>query len=119
MPPQRSAGQPSVMRQHLAAALRSAGRHFAEAAFTLVCLPYEGFFSLDAIVRTAGRMLVTHKRLLEWSPSSHLDSNNRTDLFASCRSMWIAPVTAVATAIYLTAAKPAALAVAGPILCLW
>ena len=32
--------------------VRSAGRHFAQAAFTLACLPYEAFFSLDAIVRT-------------------------------------------------------------------
>ena len=38
--------------------------------FTLACLPYEAFFSLDAIVRTIWRMLVTRTRLLEWSPSS-------------------------------------------------
>jgi len=60
---------------HLAAAGRSAGRYFAQAAFTLVCLPYEAFFSLDAVVRTAGRMLVTQKRLLEWNPSNNLDGN--------------------------------------------
>ena len=56
-----------LLSQHLAANLHSAGRRFAQAAFTLVCLPYEAFFSLDAIVRTGWRMLVTHKRLLEWS----------------------------------------------------
>ena len=38
-----------LLRQHLAAAVRSAGRHSAQAAFTLACLPYEAFFSLDAI----------------------------------------------------------------------
>ncbi|MGH2359679.1 MAG: glucoamylase family protein, partial [bacterium] len=108
-----------LLGQHLGAALRSAGRHFAQAGFTLVCLPHEAFYSLDAIVRTVGRILVTHKRLLEWSPSSDPDSNNRTDLFAYCRSMWIAPVTAITAAIHLTASKPAALAVAGPLLCLW
>ena len=57
-----------LLGQHLAAAVRSAGRHFAQAAFTLACLPYEAFFSLDAIVRTVWRMLVTHRRLLEWNP---------------------------------------------------
>ena len=41
---------------------------FAQAAFTLACLPYEAFFSLDAIVRTLWRMLVTRRRLLEWKP---------------------------------------------------
>jgi cellobiose phosphorylase len=104
---------------HLAAALRAAGRHFAQSAFMLVCLPYEAFFSLDAIARTAGRMLVTRKRLLEWNPSGELDRLSRTDFIASCRSMEIAPVIASAMAVYLAASNPAALAVAGPILCLW
>ena len=105
--------------QHLAAALRSAGRHFAQGALTLVCLPYEAFFSLDAIVLTAVRMRVTHQRLLEWSPPGVLDYLSRTDLIASFRAMWIAPVVTSAAVIYLTLSEPAALAVAGPILCLW
>ncbi|HLC40077.1 MAG TPA: glucoamylase family protein, partial [Methylomirabilota bacterium] len=108
-----------LLSQHLAAAVRSAGRHFAQAAFTLACLPYEALFSLDAIVRTAGRMLVTHTRLLEWSPSSDPDRHSRRDLVALCRSMWIAPVLAAAAVIYLTLSRPVALAVAGPILGLW
>ena len=58
------------LRRHLAAACAFVGRHLAQAAFTLACLPYEAFFSLDAIVRTAGRMLFTRTRLLEWTPSS-------------------------------------------------
>ena len=97
----------------------SAGRHFAQAIFALVCLPYEAFFSLDAIVRTVGRMLVTRKRLLEWNPSGDQDRNSRTDLVAFCRTMWIAPFLASAAAIYLALSRPAALAVAGPILALW
>ena len=67
-------------RQHFAAALRSASRHVVQAVLTIVCLPYEAFFSLDAIVRTIWRMLVTRTRLLEWSPSSDSDRNRRTDL---------------------------------------
>ena len=43
---------------------RTPARHLAQAAFTLACLPYEAFFSLDAIARTAVRMLVTRTRLL-------------------------------------------------------
>ena len=108
-----------LLSQHLAATVRSAGRHLAQAAFTLACLPYEAFFSLDAIVRTAWRMWVTHKRLLEWNPSSDSDRHRRTDLAASCRTMWIAPVIAAVTVIYLALSRPAALGVAGPILGLW
>ncbi|MBS1213885.1 MAG: putative protein NdvB, partial [Proteobacteria bacterium] len=107
-----------LLRQHLAAAVRSAGRHSAQAAFTLVCLPYEAFFSLDAILRTAWR-LVINRRLLEWNPSGNPDRNSRTDLAASCRTMWIAPVIATVTVIYLALSRPVALGVAGPILGLW
>jgi cellobiose phosphorylase len=108
-----------MLRQHLAAAVRPAGRHFTQAAFTLACLPYEAFFSLDAMVRTAWRVLITHKRLLEWSPSGDPDRNHRADLVASYRSMWIAPVIAVAAAISLAITRPVALAVSGPLLALW
>lgn len=108
-----------LLGQHLAASLHSAGRGFAKAAFTLVCLPYEAFFSLDAIMRTGWRMLVTRKRLLEWSTSDERYGMARSDLGIFCRSMWTAPVIAVAAVIHLTLSKPATLAVAGPILCLW
>ena len=107
-----------LLGQHLAANLRSAGRRFAQAAFTLVCLPYEAFFSLDAIVRTGWRMLVSHRRLLEWSPSGDPE-RNRSDLIGSFRTMWFAPVLAGAAVIDLTLSRPLSLAVAGPILCLW
>jgi len=108
-----------LLSQHLTATVRSAGRRFAQAAFTLICLPYEAFFSLDAIVRTTWRMLVTHKRLLEWNPSGDPDRTSRADLVSSCRTMWIGPIIAVAAMIYLSLSNPAALAVAGPILFLW
>ncbi|WP_435549659.1 GH36-type glycosyl hydrolase domain-containing protein [Desulfobacterium sp. N47] len=108
-----------LLGQHLAANLHSAGRGFAQAAFTLICLPYEAFFSLDAILRTCWRMLVTHKRLLEWSISDKRYGSDHTDLGSFYRSMWIAPVLACAAVINLTFSKPEALAVAGPILGLW
>jgi hypothetical protein len=108
-----------LVSQHLAAAVGSASKHFAQAAFTLACLPYEAFFSLDAIVRTVGRMLITHRRLLEWNPSGDLNGNSRTDLADFCRAMWIAPAVAIAALIHLTLSRPAALGMAGPILGLW
>jgi cyclic beta-1,2-glucan synthetase len=107
-----------LMGQHLAAALRSTGRRLAQTVFTLVCLPYEAFFSLDAILRTAMRMLVTRRRLLEWSPSL-APRPNRVGLTASFRTMWIAPMIACVSLICLILSSPAALVVALPILGLW
>ena len=84
-----------LLRQHLAAAVRSAGRQSAQAAFTLACLPYEALFSLDAILRTVWRLIIK-RRLLEWNPSGSPDRDRRTDLAASCRTMWVPPVLAAA-----------------------
>ncbi len=108
-----------LLGQHLSAAVRSAEMHFTQAAFTLVCLPYEAFFSLDAIVRTMWRMLITRRRLLEWNPSNDTGRNSSTGLAASCRTMWIAPVIATAAVIFLMISGPSVLAVSGPILGIW
>jgi cellobiose phosphorylase len=117
-----------LWRQHLAAVAHSTFRHFMQVAFELACLPYEALYSLDAIVRTAWRMLVTRKRLLEWNPSSEVDResakrgcNDRSELFASFRAMWVAPTIAAAAAIRLAESTPEVLvsAVAAPILLLW
>ncbi|HWR03672.1 MAG TPA: glucoamylase family protein, partial [Humidesulfovibrio sp.] len=108
-----------ALRQHLAATARLLPRHFAQAAFSLVCLPYEAFFSLDALARTAWRMLVTRRGLLEWNPSAEAGAQDRTDLVGSCRTMWFAPFLAVATGVGLASFRPMALLAAAPILGLW
>ncbi len=112
-----------LLRQHLVAAGRSASSRFMQLAFELACLPYEAFFSLDAIARTTWRMRVTHRRLLEWNPSSEVDRESiwrgRNSLVTSFRSMWVAPAIAATVAIYLATVNLAVLAVAGPILLLW
>jgi len=108
-----------TLAQHLAVVVHSASQRFSQAVFEFACLPYEAYFSLDAIVRTAWRMLVTQEHLLEWHPSSESQYQNRTDLLGSYRSMWIAPVLASAIATILLISKPAVLLVAGPTLLLW
>jgi cyclic beta-1,2-glucan synthetase len=113
--------KPDDMRlgQHLAAVVCAAGRRLIQTGFGLVTLPHEAFYSLDAILRTLWRLLVTRQRLLEWNPSGDQERLSRTDLAASFRAMWFVPVLAAGTAIYLAAANPAALPVASPFLILW
>ncbi|MGA8259042.1 MAG: glucoamylase family protein [Arenicellales bacterium] len=109
----------ALTSQHLASALRSSLRRFSQVTFSLACLPYEAFFSLDAVVRTLGRLWLTHRHLLEWNPSGEKDRRDRTSLAGSFRTMWIAPTSAVSTAFVLLGSRPAVLAVAAPILLLW
>ena len=86
-------------------------------------LPYEAFFSLDAIARTLWRSLVSHRHLLEWNPSSEVErqlaGRSRSELAGCLRAMWIGPFIAVAVAFDLLLADPALLAVAAPFLVLW
>ncbi len=112
-----------LLGQHFAAVARSTVRRFMQVAFEVACLPYEAFFSLDAMIRTAWRMLVSHKRLLEWNPSSEADRDSarrsRGALATGFRAMWVAPAIAATAAIYLAASTPAMLFLAGPFLLLW
>ncbi len=104
---------------HLRAASRSMCRHLSQAAFTLVFLPHEAFFSVDAIVRSTVRMLITHRRLLEWTPAIDSDRNARTDLAGFYRSMWISPPLAILVSACLALWRPEAQYAAGPFLGLW
>jgi cyclic beta-1,2-glucan synthetase len=104
--------------QHLTSSLRCASTHLWQGAFTLACLPYEAYYSLDAILRTLWRMLVA-RRLLEWSVSSDAEGNRRHSLGEGWRTMWIGPAMALAALVYLTAWRPTALLVAWPIWALW
>ncbi len=104
--------------QHLAAALRAAVQQLAQAAYAIVCLPYEAFYSLDAAVRTLWRMHVAHRGLLEWTSSGDLE-RSRWGLVAFYRIMWVAPALSALTALGLALARPQALTAAGPILLLW
>lgn len=114
-------------RPHAITSMRAAGRHFGQILFTLACLPYEAYFSLDAVIRTHVRLFITHRRLLEWNPSHYIEResgsaikrNGPTSLGASFRSMWIAPVTVVLAVTGMVMTEPYALIVAMPVLLLW
>ena len=109
----------ALLGPHIAATLHSTGRNVVQVLFMLACLPFDAYFSLDAIVRAVVRMFLTHTRLLEWSPAGDYERNARSDIVSYCRLMWIAPAVALATFAWLTSLRPDALLVAWPILTLW
>ena len=105
-----------VFGQHVLAALRESGRSLGQTLFTFLCLPYEAYFSMDAVLRTLWRMVVANKRLLEWNPSRDSDRASMTGLAGVWRTMWVSPAIAVAAAACLAVSRPEALPVALPIL---
>ena len=111
------------IEQHLVAVARTAQVQFAQSLLALAWLPYEAFYSVDAIVRTLWRTLISHRRLLEWKPSSiverQLEESHSSDLAAVYQTMWIAPAIAVLTWTVMPAMNASALRIAAPILLLW
>ena len=86
--------------------------------FGVAVLPYEAYENLDAILRTNWRMIISKKKLLQWTPSA----SSRTfhnDVFSSYASMWIAPLLGIITTVILIYTNGSALYVASPILLLW
>jgi cyclic beta-1,2-glucan synthetase len=105
--------------QHCAQAIQSAGVRCVQAALSLAFLPYEACVSLDAIVRTIGRMLFTRRNMLEWKTASDVERDGASHLLGSVRAMWVAPALAIVTAVALTFWQSPALAAAVPFLALW
>jgi cyclic beta-1,2-glucan synthetase len=108
-----------LFSQHLTAVIRSGGRHFSHALLNITFMPYEAWFTLDAISRTVWRMLVTRNNMLEWSSHSEVSRSSSNGWMASFRAMWIAPVISVAAGTGLLYLKPAAFFGAIPLLFLW
>ena len=116
-----------LLGQHVSGVLRATVRKILQALFGIACLPFEAWSGLDAILRTSMRVMASHKRLLEWNPSSgtppaSAQATPASGIFALLRTaqtMWSAPLVAAITAVSLLLAKPSALWVATPVLLLW
>jgi cellobiose phosphorylase len=104
---------------HLQGVAGAGGRQAGQIFLTVVFLPYDAFVSLDAIGRTLLRLLVTHKRLLEWQTSGDSERTARADLAGFYATMWIAPALALLAGGLLVLLQPAQLASALPIPVLW
>ena len=104
---------------HLRDAIWAGARALGQIFLTLAFLPYDAFISLDAIGRTLLRLLVTHKRLLEWQTSSDSEKTTREDLAGFYATMWITPVLALVCGFFLAEFHPVHLALALPILGIW
>jgi cyclic beta-1,2-glucan synthetase len=105
--------------QHGRLVIRTLSRQVVRESFALVCLPYDAFISADAIARTAARVLVTGRKLLEWRTASDAQRSARSALSGFYISMWVLPVMAVSVCLMLGMVRPHALDVAAPVLGLW
>jgi cyclic beta-1,2-glucan synthetase len=104
---------------HLMFTSKSAGRPIALALLSLVLLPYDALICLDAILRSAVRMLFTRRGLLLWQLRSYAKRNACRTLADFLKEMWVAPVLALALALPLDEIRSAEMLFWAPVLLLW
>ena len=88
---------------HLSGVRESLYRNLGQAALSFLFLPFEAFKNLDAVVRTAWRMLVTKKHLLEWTTAADAERKARRDWQSYVEAMWPAWIVPAAMFAYIAA----------------
>ncbi len=94
-------------------------RHLGQVFLTIAVLPYDAYISLDAIIRTLWRVLVSRQRLLEWQTSSDSEQTRSADLGGFYVTMWLGPLLAVAHGLWLAVMQPAHWPFAVPLVAAW
>ena len=55
---------------------------------TLGCLPYKAYVSANAIIKTLYRVMISHKKLLEWTTSEEAEKQAKTDIISYYKNMF-------------------------------
>ncbi len=107
------------LQQHIEDSFYSISNHLLRVAFTIICLPYEAFYTMDAIIRTNWRMIVSHKKLLQWNPSRNVENGKTQNIVHSFLSMWIGPLMGLGVLFYLIMVAPLHVITTFILLALW
>jgi cyclic beta-1,2-glucan synthetase len=105
------------LQEHFMAVVKSATRNLAQAGFRLACLPHEAMYSMAAILCSMGRVLFTHRLLLEWNVYSY--SNKVSSGWQTLNAMWSNYAVSAIAVVGLSVLNPFGLTAAAPVLALW
>ncbi|HUX32874.1 MAG TPA: protein ndvB, partial [Gemmatimonadaceae bacterium] len=106
-------------RSHLRAVSRDLRYALGQMALTVTTMPFQAWLMADAVVRTLGRLYLTHGRMLEWQTMVHAASRAPRTAGGFYRRMAGGSVLAVVAAAAVAWWHPAAWPVALPILVVW
>ncbi|MBJ7880171.1 GH36-type glycosyl hydrolase domain-containing protein [Gelidibacter salicanalis] len=87
--------------------------------FGIAVLPYESYRFTNAIIQTNWRMIVSGKKLLEWTPSAAASKESKNNYWFIYRKMWIGPVLSFICLVLFLYSNLPAFFVSIPILTLW
>jgi hypothetical protein len=106
-------------RLHMAGQADGLLRSLLREAIGWCMLPYTVHCHMDAIVRTLYRVLISGRRLLEWTTASEAEDRARGTWRDHYELMWACPVASMAGAAALAIVDPSTLVFAGPGLLAW
>ncbi len=106
-------------RSHLRALGRDVAQAVVNVAFVFTMLAHQAWSMTDAIVRTLVRMIVTHRRMLEWVTAARTKTGLGLDLWGFHRRMYGAMVLAGFAAVLVAWRQPNVLPAVVPFLLLW
>ena len=104
---------------HLKSKARSFFKQCLQELFVISVLPYEAHWNIDAIIRTLYRMLVSRKRLLEWTTASDAERRLTGNLADHYELMFAQTVCSLGLVAAIIMWAPAAMPAATPLLMLW
>jgi cyclic beta-1,2-glucan synthetase len=90
----------------------------AHLLFRLTFLCHQSLVTMDAVLRSIGRMIITHKKLLEWETAAEAELNSGHQSVVELYLDWT-PAFSLLIAVVVAASHPSSLAVALPLLALW
>ena len=94
-------------------------RRLQQTALLLAMLPFEALHYLDAIAHSLWRVLVTRRRLLQWTPASEAARRAERGIAGFYRMMWTAPALSLLVGVVLLQRGDVRAFVALPFLLLW
>ncbi|HVY75662.1 MAG TPA: glucoamylase family protein [Puia sp.] len=104
---------------HLVITLRFSMHHFALELLNLITLPYEAILNANAIFKTNWRILISHRRQLQWQPFHSPPDNNDYRFFSAYWSMWYSPLLALLILGWMGYQNTADMEIALPFLISW
>src|ERR1051326_7017541 len=91
----------------------------AQFALLIVFLGHQAWLMGDAIARTAYRMLISRRHLLEWMTAAHAEESSRHDLGTFLQFMWAAEALTLAVVMTVLLTGPRSLIIALPFGAAW
>ncbi len=107
------------MAQHLTYSIQEFKTGLAQVLMSFVLLPHTAWTSMDAIIRVLHRMLISRKRLLEWTTAAQAKASASLDLKGFARSMRGSLILTGCGLILILIIRPDFYEFALPIVLLW